>query len=150
MTSTYKSAALFVYSRKGNTIGILNNLDETDVTYIHRWTKDLTPEEVQKSFDNSEVILLGLPTYYPTYQTEPEFPKYLKDFEETILTLKGKSIILFGSGRSEYALFCGVLDYMYEKLSYQNTVHMFKFEGYPKQEQIDSFELLVRYVLEGR
>lgn len=138
---------MFVYSRKGNTAGILEPLDESYFKYIIQVDKNTAPAEVDLAFKDSDVIFIGVPTYFPTYQNEPTYPNYLLAFEYVIKYLEGKEIVVFGSGRSEYALFCGAVDYLGDYLSVKNEVHKFKFEGFPKSPEQEEFKRLVEEVL---
>ncbi|AEZ66007.1 flavodoxin [Bacillus phage B4] len=146
MTSK-KKVTMFVYSRKGNTTGILELLENHYFDYIFQVTSHTTIEEVKQAFKNSSLIFLGVPTYYPTYQKNLAFPSYLKVFEDIIKGLEGKEIVVFGSGRSEYELFCGAVDYLGDYLSVKNKVHKFKFEGFPKVSEQKYFKRMVEELL---
>ncbi|AGY46636.1 flavodoxin [Bacillus phage BigBertha] len=149
MTSK-KKATMFVYSKKGNTTGILELLDESYFEYIFEVNNKTVPAEVERAFSDSDVLFIGVPTYFPTYQKEPNYPAYLHVFEYVIKYLEGKTIVVFGSGRSEYALFCGAVDYLGDYLSVKNKVYKFKFEGYPKVSEQKYFKWMVNELLYGR
>lgn len=148
MTSK-KKATMFVYSRKGNTAGILEPLDESYFEYIFQVDKSTIPAEVELAFRDSDVLFIGVPTYFPTYQNEPSYPSYLDVFEYVIKNLEGKTIVVFGSGRSEYALFCGAVDYLGDFLGVKNKVYKFKFEGFPKASEQNYFKWMVEELLYG-
>jgi len=138
-------STLLYYSLKGNTVGILASMREEEFTYIYDMTGNHSnPEDIQKAIDDSDIVFLGTPSYYPSYQLKPDFPKFLEKYRKNLLTLKGKRVILFGSGRSEYLHYCGAQDYFYRMLCKYNIVTRFKFEGYPRQKEIDNFAYLAR------
>ncbi|QEG13728.1 putative flavodoxin [Bacillus phage vB_BspM_MarvelLand] len=140
-----KPASLIVSSQKGNTLGILDYLEDRDFEFTERITKFRGTDEIQRALDNADIILLGVSTYSSTYQQEPEFPHQIARFQETLESMEGKQVILFGSGRSEYPLFCGALDYFEEVLKEKNTIlAKYKFEGYPREYQKREFEKLVK------
>ncbi|USL89304.1 flavodoxin [Bacillus phage vB_BceH_LY2] len=142
-----KKASILVYSKKGNTLGILEELEEDWFEYIFEVDKSTIPAEVELAFRSSDVILIGVPTYFPTYQNEPTYPTYLEVFRYVIQDLEDKEIVVFGSGRSEYPLFCGAVDYLGDFLSVKNKVHKFKFEGFPKPSEQKEFKKLVEGIL---
>lgn len=137
-TLTYKTkhtVNLSVSSLKGNTLGILEFLDEGLFDSVLR-IKNQPLEELKPIWDNSDVIVLGVSTYSSKYKTEPEFPKQLQRYRQEIEKWEGKHILLFGSGRSEYLLFCGALDYLEDMLGRKNNILLkFKFEGYPREDE---------------
>lgn len=146
-----KPASLIVSSQKGNTLGILDYLEDKDFEFTERITKFRGTDEIQRALENADIILLGVSTYSSTYQQEPEFPHQIARFQETLESMEGKQVILFGSGRSEYPLFCGALDYFEEVLKEKNTIlAKYKFEGYPREYQKREFEKLVKgYIYES-
>lgn len=144
-----KIASILAYSKKGNTLGILELLNEDDFEHVFEVDNSTIPAEVELAFRNSDVLLIGVPTYFPTYQNEPTYPSYLEVFRYIIQDLKGKEIIVFGSGRSEYPLFCGAVDYLANYLSVENKVHSYKFEGFPKPSEQKEFRELVEGILNG-
>ncbi len=140
-----KPASLIVSSQKGNTLGILDYLEDKDFEFTERITKFRGTDEIQRALDNADIIVLGVSTYSSTYQQEPEFPHQVARFQETLESMEGKQVILFGSGRSEYPLFCGALDYLESVLKEKNTIlAKYKFEGYPREYQKREFEKLVK------
>lgn len=140
-----KPASLIVSSQKGNTLGVLDYLEDKDFEFTERITKFRGTDEIQRALDNADIIVLGVSTYSSTYQQEPEFPHQIARFQETLESMEGKQVILFGSGRSEYPLFCGALDYLNSVLKEKNTIlAKYKFEGYPREYQKREFEKLVK------
>lgn len=144
-----RKSSILVYSKKGNTLGILEELEEDWFEYVFEVDKSTIPAEVELAFRDSDVLLIGVPTYFPTYQNEPTYPSYLEVFRYVIQDLKDKEIIVFGSGRSEYPLFCGAVDYLSSYLSVENKVHSYKFEGFPKSTEQKEFRKLVEEILNG-
>lgn len=143
-----KSALLF-YSVKGNTVGIFSDLREDEFTYIINLGDEVTTKSlVRDVIKDSDVIVLATPTYYPTYQLEPNFPKFLSKFEKELLQIRNKRVIVVGSGRSEYKHFCGAVDYFKQHYIKANYVTTFKFEGYPRAKEISQFTHLYRKQLE--
>ncbi|ANH50605.1 hypothetical protein BCPG3_186 [Bacillus phage BCPG3] len=139
-----KSALLF-YSVKGNTVGIFSDLREDEFTYIINLGDEVTTKSlVRDVIEDSDVIVLATPTYYPTYQLEPNFPKFLSEFEKELLQIRNKRVIVVGSGRSEYKHFCGAVDYFRQHYILANYVKTFKFEGYPRAKEISQFTRLYR------
>ncbi|AOZ61763.1 flavodoxin [Bacillus phage BJ4] len=138
-------STLLYYSLKGNTVGILSELREEDFTYIFDMTGGyVSVNEVRQAVEDSDIVFLGTSTYYPTYQNALTFPRHLEKYEEILLTIKDKHVIIFGSGRSEYAHFCGAVDYLASKLVACNVVETFKFEGYPRQKEIEAFTKIAK------
>lgn len=142
-----RKASILVYSRKGNTLGILEELDGDWFNSFIYDTGKMHPSIVENKLLDSEVILLGAPTYFPTYLEVPEFPVYWEKFRDMFNRWKGKTIIVFGSGRSEYPLFCGAVDYLLGYLSVENKVYHYKFEGFPKPSEQREFRELVEEIL---
>lgn len=144
-----RKSSILVYSKKGNTLGILEELDEDWFDYVIQDNNTTDPEIVEVQLEGSDVILLGAPTYFPTYLEEPEFPKYWEKYQDMFNRWKDKEIIVFGSGRSEYPLFCGAVDYLLGYLSVENKVYHYKFEGFPKPSEQKEFRKLVEEILNG-
>lgn len=142
-----KTASILVYSKKGNTLGMLEILESDWFDYAFHDTNTLNPEMVEDRIKDSDVILLGAPTYYPTFQEVPEFPSYFEKYHSMFNRWKGKEIIVFGSGRSEYPLFCGAVDYMSSYLGVENTVYSYKFEGFPKYSEQKEFRKLMEGII---
>lgn len=140
---------LTVSSLKGNTLGILERLDGSMFNYAIQ-IKRQPVEELQELWDMSDIILLGTSTYSSKFRTEVEFPAQLRRYQSVIEGLTGKQIILFGSGRSEYPLFCGALDYLEDKLQHNNEILMkYKFEGYPREREKEEFKNRVEGIING-
>ena len=127
-------------------------MDSTEFDYV----VDLGNKHTEKSLVSyvinvSDIIILATPTYYPSYQVTPNFPKFLSKFEKELLQIRNKYVIVVGSGRSEYKHFCGAVDYFREHYVKANYVKVIKFEGYPRQREIDSFTREMREILrEGK
>ncbi|MGM7720684.1 flavodoxin family protein [Metabacillus sp. Hm71] len=139
------SNCITVYSLKGNTLGILEKLD-IDKFNILRIPK----QDPREHWKNNKLILIGSSTYYRSDESKPHLPEYLKQYEDDLLQLEDKDIILFGSGRSEYSLFCGVLDYLHSILKDKNNIKLvYKFEGYPRDRQKDEFKQLLEEIING-
>ncbi len=144
-----KSALLF-YSVKGNTVGIFSNIEENEFTYIVDLGNELTTKSfVKEVIEDAELIVLATPSYYPTYQDKLNFPKFLQKYEKELLQIRNKRVIVVGSGRSEYKYFCGAVDYFEHHYLKANYVQAFKFEGYPRQKEIEEFTKLLRGHLKG-
>lgn len=118
---TYK--AIYHYSNSGNTKAIVENADAEgfDVYNLkHVGLEDL-------NFAPYDVILLGTPTYGKGVP-----PRYFKEIQESLASIEGKKIGLFGSGNSIYENYCGGLDLLEDFLSKKNKVlFKYKFESYP-------------------
>ncbi|ADH03214.1 flavodoxin [Bacillus phage W.Ph.] len=144
-----KSALLF-YSVKGNTVGIFSDIEENEFTCIVDLGNELTTKSMVKEvIEDSDLIVLAIPSYYPTYQKELNFPKFLQKYEKELLQIRNKRVIVVGSGRSEYKYFCGAVDYFKQHYVKANYVQTYKFEGYPRQKEIDEFTKLLRGHLKG-
>lgn len=145
---TLISKCITVSSLKGNTIGILERLDPNMFQVVYRIGRMTDKEDVLTAWENASTILLGVSTYQHSGATSPQFPKQLRDYHSDLLGLNDKTIILFGSGRSEYRMFCGCLDYLEVMLSKRNRVKLvYKFEGYPRDNQKEEFKNLVEEII---
>lgn len=144
MVGILTSKCATVYSLKGNTLGILEQVDLSnfDCCLINN-------EDPREYWFKSELILLGTSTYYPSFkQEQTRLPTYFKKYICELKKLSDKRIVLFGSGRSEYPLFCGALDYLENELNNKNKIEfVYKFEGYPKPSQKEEFKRLLEDVL---
>lgn len=146
LTSTSKTC-ITVYSLKGNTIGILEKLDDKDYDSVLRITRN-NIDEVKKVWKECSTILLGTSTYQRSDDDRPRFPVHLRHFQDALSELKDKRIILFGSGRGDYPMFCGGLDYLEKMLSVNNNVLLvYKFEGYPREHQKIEFKNKVEEII---
>jgi flavodoxin len=131
-----------VYSLKGNTLGILEKLDMDKFEFCR-----INKQDPTELWNKSDLILLGSSTYYASDVEDTYCPKYLIDHLPALRELKNKKIVIFGSGRSEYTLFCGVVDYLYELLHEKNNIITYKFEGYPREKQKIEFKNIIEEVL---
>ncbi|AHZ10719.1 flavodoxin [Bacillus phage Nigalana] len=138
-------STLFYYSLKGNTVGILSELREEEFTHIiDLGYEGITKSLVRDLIKESTIIVLAVPTYYPSYQEKPDFPKFLRKYEKELLQIRDKHVIVVGSGRSEYKHFCGSVDFFRQHYVKANYVKTFKFEGYPRAKEISQFTRLYR------
>lgn len=129
------SKLILFYSLKGNTKGLIDSIDTNnyDVININKLNID---------FSSYETILIGTSTYG---EGVPPLPFY--NLKDQIFNLRGKKIGLFGSGRSEYRYYCGALDVLEEMLQGRNDIiFKFKFEGYPREEDIKTFNILLEEI----
>jgi len=142
-----KKTSLIVSSLKGNTIGILEKLDGDYFDYVHQ-IKRKNKEDLTHVWDESKIIFIGTSTYSSKFRDEVEYPAQMRTYRDSIESLKGKDIILFGSGRSEYPNFCGALDYLENALQVDNNILLkYKFEGYPKEKQKEEFKQKVERIM---
>ncbi|MNG11200.1 Flavodoxin [compost metagenome] len=139
------SNCITVYSLKGNTLGILEKLDIDNFNILR-----IPKQDPRENWKNNNLIILGTSTYYRSDETTPYMPEYLKQYEKELSQLEGKDIVLFGSGRSEYELFCGALDYLHNLLKDKNNIKLvYKFEGYPRERQKIEFKQLLEEIING-
>ena len=130
------SKLILYYSLKGNTKGLIDNVDLKgfDVANINSQKINL---------DKYDVILIGTSTYGRGVPPKPFF-----DIVGDLKNIRNKKIGLFGSGRSEYEYFCGALDLIEELVKDQNEIlFKFKFEGYPRGKDIEEFNKLMKEVV---
>lgn len=149
-TLTYNkpNITLAVSSLKGNTIGILEKIDSSKIDNAIR-IKRQPEEEIKSTIEGSDVLILGVSTYSSKFKTKAEYPAQLRRYKEVLEGLSDKNIILFGSGRSEYPLFCGALDYLENMLKEKNNVLLkYKFEGYPKGVEKEEFKNKLECILD--
>lgn len=138
-TLTYKkpTRCITVSTLKGNTLGILENLNSSDFEYAMKIDRNNDPTPF---WMKSDTILLGVSSYQRSDSVIPEYPRQLVKYRRMLESMQNKTIVLFGSGRSEYPLYCGVLDALHNLLKVKNDVILkYKFEGYPKDEQKQEF-----------
>lgn len=136
-----------VSSLKGNTLGILEKLDPNDFGYAMRITNNNDPVPL---WEKCKTILLGVSSYQRSDATRPEFPNQLNKYRYALEKLQNKKIVLFGSGRTEYLMYCGVLDYLEDMLKEKNEVIMkYKFEGYPKESQKIEFANKIKELIKA-
>ncbi len=129
------SKLILYYSLKGNTKGLLDNTDLKGFDVININNQNVNLNEY-------DVILIGTSTYGRGVPPKPFF-KIVGDLK----SLSDKKIGLFGSGRSEYEYFCGALDLIEELVNDQNKIlFKFKFEGYPRDKDIQEFNKLLKGV----
>lgn len=146
LTSISK-VCITVSSLKGNSIGILESLNSSDYNYVERITRD-NVQKIEDLWNECSTILLGTSTYQRSDDNEPKFPTQLRKMKKALENLSGKTIILFGSGRGDYPMFGGGLDYLETMLSKKNEVRLvYKFEGYPRVRQKDEFKQKVEEIL---
>lgn len=146
VTLTSKVKSVTVSSLKGNTLGILELLDGKGYDYVEKITKR-NVEEIKEIWSKSDLIMLGCSTYMRVQEEVPIYPTQLNSFREYLEELEGKTIILFGSGNSDFEMFCGSLDYLEEMLKEKNDVRLvYKFEGYPRQSQKIEFKEMVENI----
>jgi len=125
--------AIVLYSLKGNTRGILDdvNLDGWDLI-------DITKCE-NLILDDYETILIGTSTYGRGVPPKPFFK-----FKGEFVKLKSKKIGLFGSGNSHYEYYCGALDLLEEIMNENNEIlFKYKFESYPNKRAKEEFNILM-------
>lgn len=148
---TYKDRCVTVASLKGNTIGILHYLDEKDFNKVMRLNTRYS-EDPRPEWNRHSTIFIGVSTYYSKKNLEYEFPRQLHKYEKSLRELKGKDIVLFGSGRTEFPFFCGALDYLEDMMQDKNSIHLkYKFEGYPREVQkIEFRDEVNRLVNQGK
>lgn len=132
--------SLTVSTLKGNTLGVLEKLDGSVFKHAVRLRRQ-HEEEIRAIWEESDIILLGVSTYSSKFSTSPEYPAQLRRYRKALEDLEGKKIILFGSGRSEYPVFCGALDFLEQLLKEKNQVLLkYKFEGYPRESEKIEFK----------
>ena len=97
-------------------------------------------------FEPYEFIVFGTSTWGRGLPPKPFFK-----LREDIVNIKGKSIGLFGSGRSEYEYFCGALDLLEELLQGgQNKIAVkYKYEGYPRDSDFIKFKTILENTIGG-
>lgn len=130
------SRLILYYSLKGNTKGLLDNVDLKgfDIVNINNQKVNL---------NEYDLILIGTSTYGRGVPPKPFF-----EIVSDLKGLKNKEVGLFGSGRSEYEYFCGALDLIEELVKDQNEIlFKFKFEGYPRYKDIQEFSKLLKEVV---
>lgn len=147
MTYNKPIVSLTISSLKGNTIGIIKDLNESDFDYVSRMTKG-NVNQIKEEWSKSDIIILGCSTYYGVRTVSPEFPYQLNAYREILETLEDKDIVVFGSGNSDFQCFCGVVDYLAEMLKKKNTVRgTFKFVGYPRKIEQQKFKEMVESII---
>lgn len=97
-------------------------------------------------FEPYEFIVFGTSTWGRGLPPKPFFK-----LREDIVNIKGKSIGLFGSGRSEYEYFCGALDLLEELLQGGNNkiIFKYKYEGYPRDSDFIKFKTILENTIGG-
>lgn len=131
-------------------MGILERL-EPEYFYSALRISRNNVQEVKDTWNECSTILLGTSTYQKSDDKTPRFPTQLRYFKDALEELKEKNIILFGSGRGDYPLFCGSLDYLEELLKVNNNIlFVYKFEGYPREHQKEEFKQKVEKTLSKR
>lgn len=135
-----------IYSLKGNTRAILDEFN-TDGFHMCKILK----EDPRDYWKNHDFIMIGSATYYKEGITPPTPPYYFKKYEKDLLELENKEIVLFGSGKKEYPVFCGALDYLYGVLKDKNDIKLvYKVDDIPRKHQKIEFKNLVEEILNGR
>ncbi|MGG3802741.1 hypothetical protein [Metabacillus fastidiosus] len=140
------SKCVTIYSLKGNTSAILDefNLDGFDVCKMLK-------EDPREHWQNHDFIMIGSATYYKEGVTPPTPPYYFQKYEQDLLQLENKEIVLFGSGKKEYPIFCGALDYLYGVLKDKNDIKLvYKVDQIPRKHQKIEFRDLVEEIINGR
>lgn len=136
VAKTLISKAIIYYSLKGNTKGIIDNIDTTGYEVI-----DLS-NNININFNKYDLILIGTSTYGRGVPPRPFF-----EIRDDLYALKNKKIGLFGSGNTHYEYFCGALDLLEELLKEKNEIlFKFKFEGYPKKRDIEEFKQIINKI----
>lgn len=147
LTSKKPVRCITVSTLKGNTLGILEKLSNEDYDYAVKIDRKNDPTPYWLECDT---ILLGVSSYQRSDNTIPEFPRQLKKYKPILENIQDKTVVLFGSGRSEYPLFCGVLDALHDLLKVRNNVVLkYKFEGYPKESQKQEFADKINKLIES-
>lgn len=115
---------LVYYSMTGNTKAMIPFFEALNFDLIDIRKVDSI------DFEPYEFIAFGTSTWGRGLPPKPFFK-----LRDDIVKIKGKSIGLFGSGRSEYEFFCGALDLLEELLQSGNNkiVFKYKYEGYPRE-----------------
>lgn len=139
--------SLSISSLKGNTVGIISDLNESDFEYVTRMTRN-NVQQVEEEWVKSDIIMLGCSTYYGAKTTLPEFPEQLIAYKSILSSLSDKRIILFGSGNSDFQCFCGAVDYLSELLKEKNKIEgVYKFVGYPRKIEQQQFKEMVENII---
>jgi flavodoxin len=130
------SKGIFYYSLTGKTEAILKN-DSLHGIDKH---KLITIPSTEICFEDYEIVILGSPTYGRGVP-----PEYFLGMLPQLRQLKGRKVGLFGSGNTIYGDdFCGALDVFEEILSPKNKIiFKYKFEGYPKDSDIETLTQLI-------
>lgn len=127
---------LIYYTLSGNTLSMIEmlDLDGFEVVPLNRRTA-------------GEINLLQYDVLAIATSTlgDGELPKIFKRLLPQFHQLKGKEIILFGSGNSLFQHYCGALDVLENFLKRENRIlFTYKFEEYPTDQAISELNGLFK------
>jgi flavodoxin short chain len=136
--------ALIVY---GSSTGNTEFVAETIESFLSEDGYEVTLTDVSNTdidiFDNSyDIYLLGCSTWgEDEIELQEDFEPFYEDMTGS-LSLKKKSLAVFGCGDSAYTYFCGAVDLLEErvrKLGGSLVCDSLRIDGEPEEEQINEW-----------